>query len=170
LPSSRHPRKSREALVTAKKSSKMDYGRFLSVRRKEPPNQQSHHQTQRRHLPLIASPVHQDLHHALGSTGSFNLEKFKTRPQSIDAVSTTSSGTPIIYKSHHEASTIELFYDLWFVGNLAYFTAMHQHVDAPSVLNYLKLFTLMWFTWLSTILYDVRFVADSVYNRICKLV
>jgi hypothetical protein len=28
----------------------------------------------------------------------------------------------------------------------------------------------MWFTWLSTILYDVRFVADSVYNRICKLI
>lgn len=38
-----------------------------------------------------------------------------------------------------------------------------------AVLNYLKLFTLLWFTWLSTILYDVRFSMDSVYNRVCKL-
>lgn len=88
----------------------------------------------------------------------------------MDSISTTSSGNPIIYKSHHEASTIELFYDLFFVANLAYFTAMHQHVDAESVLNYLKLFTLLWFTWLSSILFDVRFVTDSVFARICKLV
>jgi hypothetical protein len=109
----------------------MDFGRFLSVRRKEPPKKHGHHEGPRRHLPLIASPVNDDLHYALGSTGSFNSEKLKTRPKSIDSFSTTSSGTPIIYKSHHEASTIELFYDLFFVANLAYFTAMHQHVDAP---------------------------------------
>lgn len=39
-----------------------------------------------------------------------------------------------------------------------------------AILNYLKLFTLMWFTWLSTVLYDVRFAADSILNRICKAV
>jgi hypothetical protein len=39
-----------------------------------------------------------------------------------------------------------------------------------AILNYLKLFTLMWFTWLSTVLYDVRFAADSILNRVCKAV
>jgi hypothetical protein len=109
----------------------MDFGRFLSVRRKQRPKKHSHHEGPRRHLPLISSPVNHDVLYALGSTGSFNLENLKSRPQSIDTISTASSGNPNIYKQHHEASTVELFYDLFFVANLAYFTAMHQHVDAP---------------------------------------
>ncbi|KAF2127677.1 hypothetical protein P153DRAFT_295027 [Dothidotthia symphoricarpi CBS 119687] len=69
----------------------------------------------------------------------------------------TSSGNVIIYKEHHEASTIELFYDLFFVANLA-------------LINYLKLFTLLWFTWLSTTLFDVRFNIDCVWNRLHKAI
>lgn len=63
---------------------------------------------------------------------------------------------------------------------------MHQHVDAPckfhrnlcngitdaskALLNYLKLFTLLWFTWLSTTLFDVRFGIDCVWNRLHKAI
>ncbi|KAF1361424.1 hypothetical protein EJ07DRAFT_112161 [Lizonia empirigonia] len=69
----------------------------------------------------------------------------------------TSSGNIVIYKPHHEASSVELFYDLFFVANLA-------------LVDYLKLFTLLWFTWLNTTLFDVRFSIDCVWNRLHKAV
>ena len=34
--------------------------------------------------------------------------------------------------------------------------------------NYIGFFTLLWFTWLETSLFDVRFSSDSVFNRTCK--
>ena len=34
--------------------------------------------------------------------------------------------------------------------------------------SYLGFFTLLWFTWLQTSLFDVRFSSDSIYSRICK--
>jgi len=34
------------------------------------------------------------------------------------------------FKHHHESSTVELFYDLFFVANLATFTSNHEIVDA----------------------------------------
>ncbi|KAF2108827.1 hypothetical protein BDV96DRAFT_503677 [Lophiotrema nucula] len=95
----------------------------------------------------------------MSSNGSIDLEKTATSSTSGSiAISKTSSGNPIIYKAHHEASTIELCYDLFFVANLA------------TLINYFKLFTLLWFTWLSTTLFDVRFSIDSVWNRLCKAV
>jgi hypothetical protein len=39
-----------------------------------------------------------------------------------------------------------------------------------ALINYLKLFTLIWFTWLSTTLFDVRFSIDCVWNRIHKAI
>jgi low temperature requirement protein LtrA len=74
------------------------------------------------------------------------------------------------WKHHHESSTIELFYDLFFVANLATFTANHEIVDAHSLKNYLGFFTILWFTWLETSLFDVRFATDSVFNRVCKAI
>jgi hypothetical protein len=38
------------------------------------------------------------------------------------------------------------------------------------LINYLKLFTLMWFTWLSITLFDVRFSIDCVWNRLHKAI
>jgi hypothetical protein len=39
-----------------------------------------------------------------------------------------------------------------------------------ALINYLKLFTLMWFTWLSVTLFDVRFSIDCVWNRLHKAI
>jgi len=36
--------------------------------------------------------------------------------------------------------------------------------------NYVGFFTLLWFTWLETSLFDVRFATDSVFNRVCKAI
>lgn len=63
---------------------------------------------------------------------------------------------------------------------------MHQHTDAQcksrtsvpvrftnaqtALVDYLKLFTLLWFTWLNTTLFDVRFSIDCVWNRLHKAI
>jgi hypothetical protein len=40
----------------------------------------------------------------------------------------------------------------------------------PALINYLKLFSLLWFTWLNTTLFDVRFSIDCVWNRFHKAI
>lgn len=137
----------------------MSLARYLSVKRNL---QEDSHQREgpktKEYLPLLANPINDDVREVL-SSGLSDLEKTQTTTSTdrrSDASTSlfagngrTSRGNPIIYKQHHEASTIELFYDLFFVANLgmnitevacnfecavncslAYFTAMHQHTDA----------------------------------------
>lgn len=111
----------------------MELGRYLTVRRRQVA--QHHHGEQphedhlvRKRLPLIESPVNDQLYDVLDSDGTPNLEKMRSRASALPAIS--SSDGPILYKTRHEASTIELFYDLFFVANLATFTAAHNHSDA----------------------------------------
>jgi low temperature requirement protein LtrA len=75
-----------------------------------------------------------------------------------------------VFKHHHESSTVELFYDLFFVANLTTFTVNYEIVDADSLKNYIGFFTILWFTWLETSFFDVRFATDSVFNRVCKAI
>ncbi|KAG4436442.1 hypothetical protein IFR05_008076 [Cadophora sp. M221] len=72
------------------------------------------------------------------------------------------------FQRHEEATTIELFYDLFFVANLTTFTSLHK-INEPSALrSYSGFFCLLWFTWCQVSLFDVRFVADSILERIAK--
>lgn len=110
----------------------MELGRYLTVRRRQ--NAHNHHEEapredhlERRRLPLIDSPVNKQLYDVLDSDGALNLDKMRSRASDLPAISSTDG--PILYKTHHEASTIELFYDLFFVANLATFTAAHKHSD-----------------------------------------
>jgi hypothetical protein len=175
----------------------MDLARYFSLRRKTTDSHGSAHtghRNRRTYLPLLANPINEDVLEVV-TNNSTDLEKTNTHPSTFDSSNDTttlagngrtSRGNIIIYKQHTEASTIELFYDLFFVANLAYFTAMHQHTDAEcthvcpnldavtntlsALINYLKLFTLMWFTWLSVTLFDVRFSIDCVWNRFHKAI
>ncbi|KAF2491319.1 hypothetical protein BU16DRAFT_425787, partial [Lophium mytilinum] len=75
--------------------------------------------------------------------------------------------TPAFHR-HAEATTAELFYDLFFVANLTTFTANLEINDSKALSAYIGFFCLLWFTWYQTSLYDVRFAADSVFERCCK--
>lgn len=48
-----------------------------------------------------------------------------------------SAGDIPIFKKHHEASSIELFYDLFFVANLTTFTGNHEIEDKQCMLQWL---------------------------------
>jgi hypothetical protein len=139
----------------------------------------------RKHTPWIASPLdsraerlisHDGEEKSMLNAGDRVVEHDGHRLHRHD------SDIPI-FKEHHESSVVELFYDLFFVANLATFTANHEIVDnkckqIPCSVswvtkyhsNYIGFFTILWFTWLETSLFDVRFSSDSVFNRVCKAI
>ncbi|KAL7806175.1 hypothetical protein V8C26DRAFT_440219 [Trichoderma gracile] len=63
-----------------------------------------------------------------------------------------------------------LFYDLWFVANLNVFSTVHEINDASSLGSFVGYILLLWTTWLLTTLYDVRYVTDSVWERVSRAV
>ncbi|EON64006.1 hypothetical protein W97_03236 [Coniosporium apollinis CBS 100218] len=76
----------------------------------------------------------------------------------------------LTFHLRHEANSVELFFDLFFVANLATFTAYHAIVDIDALLAYIGLFGIIWATWFQVTLHDVRFAIDSVYERACKVI
>ena len=135
---------------------------------------QSHEDlTLRRHTPWIASPLErEEAENSSGhNTPPHDAKQTTTREKALhfDLPHRHDRSLPP-FKHHHESSTVELFYDLFFVANLATFTANHEIVNADSLKNYIGFFTILWFTWLETSLFDVRFATDSVFNRICKAI
>ena len=58
----------------------------------------------------------------------------------------SSSATPAFHR-HEEATTAELFYDLFFVANLTTFTSMLEINDTASLQAYIGFFSLLWLTW-----------------------
>jgi hypothetical protein len=105
----------------------MDLSRYFSVRRRQRSRdaQDPEDDDIQSYLPLLASPINESAHEVLSSRAS-DVEKSTTATSTAESSVTillagggrTSSGNIIIYKPHHEASSIELFYDLFFVANL----------------------------------------------------
>lgn len=152
-------------------------------------------------LPLIASPLQGEgeEEHEHGHGHDDHVEHAYTPPVESkglahEEVSPLEDDVPV-FRSKEEASTIELFYDLFFVANLTSFTNVHPIADhkgmlhhaiffplkkkgekliyftpAIAIASYMGFFSILWFTWLQVVLYDVRFGVDSLYERICKLV
>ena len=105
----------------------MDLGRYFSVRRCQRSQEKRGMEIEdfRGYLPLLASPINEDARRALSNRES-DVEKMAIHTSVAESSATTilagdgrtSSGNIVVYKPHHEASSIELFYDLFFVGNL----------------------------------------------------
>ena len=76
----------------------------------------------------------------------------------------------LVFHQRHEANTVELFFDLFFVANLATFTAYHTITGKRSLFAYIGFFAILWATWFQTTLHDVRFARDCIYERVCKTI
>ncbi|OWP04586.1 hypothetical protein B2J93_4865 [Marssonina coronariae] len=72
------------------------------------------------------------------------------------------------FKRYEEATNIELFYDLFFVANLTTFTDVHEINAVPALKAYAGFFCILWFLWVQVSLFDVRFVQDSILERLGK--
>lgn len=83
-----------------------------------------------RALPLIASPLHRD--DDCGTAGNcsdqFTVEKSQPRV----SIHERDEGTPA-FREREEASSIELFFNLFFVANLTSFTNVHPIDDRESM-------------------------------------
>ncbi|KAL8668874.1 MAG: hypothetical protein Q9168_006519, partial [Polycauliona sp. 1 TL-2023] len=117
-----------------------------------------------RALPLIASPLHQ------GSL-SHGTTRTTSEPSTVEkaTVREHDGGTPA-FREREEASSIELFYDLFFVANLTSFTNVHPIDDRETMSSYIGFFAILWFTWLQVVMFDVRFGVDSLFERVAKLI
>ncbi|KAL3428437.1 hypothetical protein PVAG01_01946 [Phlyctema vagabunda] len=74
------------------------------------------------------------------------------------------------FELRHQSNTLELFFDLFFIANLSTFTATHSIIDLSTLVAYIGLFGILWFTWFQITMHDVRFAIDSVYERVCKVI
>ncbi|CAG8983789.1 hypothetical protein HYALB_00006754 [Hymenoscyphus albidus] len=72
------------------------------------------------------------------------------------------------FKRYKESTNIELFYDLFFIANLTTFTDVLEINSTTNLKNYAGFFSILWFLWLQVSLFDVRWVTDSIIERIFK--
>lgn len=94
--------------------------------------------TKRRYkvLSLFASPLEEHLAHHQGHESDSDEDESHSgaaMKSQTEAVTTDIDLHRVpIFREREEASTIELFYDLFFVANLSSFTATHSIDDATS--------------------------------------
>ena len=137
-------------------------------------------------LSFFATPLHEPSHakhnghHRTDASNSdTDLEQRHKSPAHAHTVHTSEPNfenmdcalhdNPAFHR-HAEATTAELFYDLFFVANLTTFTSMLEINDRHSLTAYIGFFSLLWLTWYQVSLYDVRFSADSVFERMAKAI
>ncbi|KAF2688479.1 hypothetical protein K458DRAFT_440113 [Lentithecium fluviatile CBS 122367] len=137
-----------------------------------------HHHEEKKPLSFFASPLHTETHatHTAHpkSSHSSDIEVQQKDPHTATTVPFESNDCAIhdspAFHRHAEATTAELFYDLFFVANLTTFTSMLEINDRNSLTAYIGFFSLLWLTWYQVSLYDVRFSADSVFERVAKAI
>ncbi|EER41422.1 conserved hypothetical protein [Histoplasma capsulatum var. duboisii H88] len=64
---------------------------------------------------------------------------------------------------------VDLFYDLFFAANLAGFTLTHEINNTGGLKAYAGYISLLWFVWVQTTFFDLRFYTDSVLSRLFKI-
>ncbi|KAK3345802.1 hypothetical protein B0T25DRAFT_633497 [Lasiosphaeria hispida] len=69
-----------------------------------------------------------------------------------------------------EALRQELLYDLFFAANMTAFSNIHDTTSLERLVAYIGYFAVLWFLWLNVMLFDVRFVVDSVSERILRAI
>lgn len=114
----------------------------------------------RQHLPWIQSPL---------------VDEDPVSESSTSILHGVPDGKPqrdpdVPHFRHPESNTIEILYDLFFVANLSNFNALHGVENRASLQNFVGFYTILWFTYLQTTIRDVRFGADSVFDRVCKAI
>lgn len=115
----------------------MDINRYFSVRRQRFRDASDlEDESIQSYLPLFASPINGDAKEALLNVSDIEKTTVATRGESsvttiLAGNGRTSSGNIVIYKPHHEASSIELFYDLFFVANLGTTLPIRQFFGTP---------------------------------------
>ncbi|PGG96437.1 hypothetical protein AJ79_09589 [Helicocarpus griseus UAMH5409] len=126
-------------------------------------------QTERRKpLPWIANPAvplsPSEHGHLLSEADYDALSPLKE--QDSETSKASKDKFPLFKKRN--AAPIELFYDLFFVANLSSFTSTHEINTTSNLTGYVGFISLLWFVWLQTTFFDLRFYADSFASRVFR--
>ncbi|KAI0158437.1 hypothetical protein BJ166DRAFT_303595 [Pestalotiopsis sp. NC0098] len=138
------------------------------------PGQPAEHEISRRdsNLRFISSPVATGLSEKAGS-GHDRLEATGLESQIQADVERLGHR----YKDNHDcpefikhsnSTNYELFYDLWFVANLEVFSSSKSVSKETDLYAYIGYLSILWFTWFLVGMFDVRFVTDSIFERIVR--
>ncbi|KAK3312979.1 hypothetical protein B0H66DRAFT_631891 [Apodospora peruviana] len=68
-------------------------------------------------------------------------------------------------RENSEPHNLMLLYDLFFAANMTAFSNIHDTTTVDRLVAYVGYFTVLWFLWLNVMLFDVRFVVDSISER-----
>ncbi|KAK7916936.1 hypothetical protein PG985_010544 [Apiospora marii] len=62
----------------------------------------------------------------------------------------------------------ELFFDLWhaMISNI---TKSNKVAEGTDIKNFVGFFTILWFTWFMVCMFDVRFITDSIFERVIRI-
>ncbi|KID82654.1 Low temperature requirement A [Metarhizium guizhouense ARSEF 977] len=74
------------------------------------------------------------------------------------------------FQRHEQANMLEIFFDLFFAASYTVFSKNQSVTSSSRIAGYIGYFTVLWFTWLAVALYDVRFVTDSIFERVARAV
>ncbi|EGE82820.1 hypothetical protein BDDG_05764 [Blastomyces dermatitidis ATCC 18188] len=115
--------------------------------------------------PVAPGPETQQNDHLIlepSSQGSSRLVNLDSSTQKM----CSENKLPLFRK--RKAAPIELFYDLFFVANLSSFTSTHEINTTANLTAYAGYISLLWFVWLQTTFFDLRFHTDSALSRIFR--
>ncbi|PON22882.1 hypothetical protein TGAM01_v208137 [Trichoderma gamsii] len=115
--------------------------------------------TPREKLRLMKSPLIEDASERRGSEQP-NLSEFGDR----------FSDPTIQFQRHEEAGMLEVFTDLFFAANYVVFSKELAVTSIDRLGSYAGYFCMLWISWLVVGLYDVRFVTDSIFERLVRAV
>jgi hypothetical protein len=103
----------------------------------------AHSKSPRRYTPWIKSPLHPTTHRLPRHQSAQGTEKIanETLVDSNEHFFHEDNAEIPIFRKHHEASTLELYYDLYFVANLSIFAADHDIYNVESVSQRGKLYS-----------------------------
>ncbi|CAN9221974.1 unnamed protein product [Alternaria sp. RS040] len=140
-----------------------------------------HHNHEKKPLQWFASPLAEDHHKKEHQSPPITRENTQAVLDSGTQSDEVDDGPPLQaraddtklhempeFQRHAEATTQELFFDLFFVANLTTFTSLKEINDSASLTAYIGFFALLWMIWYSNSLFDVRFTADCIFERCAK--
>ena len=71
-------------------------------------------------------------------------------------------------KRYEEPTLLEIFYDLFFAANYNVFSENQDVTNHEKFKAYIGYFCLLWLTWFMTTAYDVRYLSDSILERLAR--
>ncbi|KAJ2978707.1 hypothetical protein NQ176_g3667 [Zarea fungicola] len=74
------------------------------------------------------------------------------------------------FKRYEEPTLLEILYDLFFAANYNVFAQNQSVTNHQRFKAYVGYFSLLWGTWFVVTLYDVRYVTDSIFERMARAI